>query len=87
MAGRHQDCLSHVIKQIGYHPDYLKEFLGTQNYLLSGDGPLRYDYRHYIAIMVKKSYMLLFFSFLFAVKNKVIVARTYETSSRYNSDL
>ncbi|GFS81092.1 sestrin homolog [Nephila pilipes] len=51
MAGRHQDGLSHVIRQIGYHPDYLKEFLGTQNYLLSGDGPLRYDYRLYIAIM------------------------------------
>ncbi|CAL1287134.1 unnamed protein product [Larinioides sclopetarius] len=52
MAGRHQaDGLNHVIKQIGYHPEYLKEFLGTQNYLLKGDGPLRYDYRHYIAIM------------------------------------
>ncbi|GIY58418.1 sestrin homolog [Caerostris extrusa] len=52
MAGRRQmDGLAHVIKQIGYHPDYLKEFLFTQSYLLNGDGPLRYDYRHYIAIM------------------------------------
>ncbi|KAG8195461.1 hypothetical protein JTE90_002633 [Oedothorax gibbosus] len=43
--------LALCIQQIGNHPDYLKEFLGTQDFLLNGDGPLRYDYRHYIAIM------------------------------------
>ncbi|XP_071044104.1 sestrin-1 isoform X2 [Parasteatoda tepidariorum] len=52
MAGPHQnEDLSRAIKQISYHPDYLREFLGTQNFLMSDNGPLRHDYRHYIAIM------------------------------------
>lgn len=34
------------------HPDYLVPYLRTHNYLLKGDGPLPFSYRHYIAIMV-----------------------------------
>ncbi|XP_054721730.1 sestrin homolog [Uloborus diversus] len=45
------DGIQHVYHQISYHPEYLHEFLKTQNFLLRGDGPLRYDHRHYIAIM------------------------------------
>ncbi|XP_035233287.1 sestrin-1-like isoform X5 [Stegodyphus dumicola] len=45
------DGLTHVIRQISYHPDYLKEFLRTESFLLKGDGPLPFHYRHYIAIM------------------------------------
>ena len=41
-----------MIQVMGYHPHYLESFLKTQQYLLRGDGPLPYDYRHYIAIMV-----------------------------------
>ncbi|KAK9881553.1 hypothetical protein WA026_016430 [Henosepilachna vigintioctopunctata] len=36
---------------MGYHPTYLDHFIKTQNFILRGDGPLPYDYRHYIAIM------------------------------------
>lgn len=36
---------------MGYHPTYLEKFLKTQNFILCGDGPLPFDYRHYIAIM------------------------------------
>jgi len=36
---------------MGYHPHYLENFLRTQHFILRGDGPLPYDYRHYIAIM------------------------------------
>lgn len=43
--------LDHVSQVMGYHPDYLDCFLRTQQYLLRGDGPLPYHYRHYIAIM------------------------------------
>ncbi|CAL1534141.1 unnamed protein product [Lymnaea stagnalis] len=43
--------LDHISQVMGYHPDYLRNFLTTQNYLLSEDGPLPYDYRHYIAII------------------------------------
>uniref|UniRef100_A0A2C9JWA9 Sestrin n=1 Tax=Biomphalaria glabrata TaxID=6526 RepID=A0A2C9JWA9_BIOGL len=43
--------LDHVSQVMGYHPDYLRNFLTTQNYLLREDGPLPYDYRHYIAII------------------------------------
>ncbi|XP_076372702.1 sestrin-1-like isoform X8 [Tachypleus tridentatus] len=43
--------LDHVTQVMGYHPQYLDPFLRTQNYILKGDGPLPFDYRHYIAIM------------------------------------
>lgn len=36
---------------MGYHPTYLDIFLRTQHFILRGDGPLPYDYRHFIAIM------------------------------------
>lgn len=43
--------LDHVTQAMGYHPQYLDPFLRSQNYILKGDGPLPFDYRHYIAIM------------------------------------
>ncbi|XP_028139001.1 sestrin homolog isoform X3 [Diabrotica virgifera virgifera] len=43
--------LDHVSQVMGYHKTYLDHFLKTQNFILRGDGPLPYDYRHYIAIM------------------------------------
>ena len=45
----------HVEKHIqvmSAHPDYLDPFLRTHNYILRGDGPLSYNCRNYIAIMV-----------------------------------
>lgn len=44
--------LDHVSQVMGYHPAYLDHFLRTQNFILRGDGPLSFDYRHFIAIMV-----------------------------------
>lgn len=44
--------LEAVTQQMGYHPQYLDSFLKTQHYLLHMDGPLPFDCRHYIAIMV-----------------------------------
>ena len=44
--------LDNVTQLMGYHPEYLDCFLKTQQYLLRGDGPLPYHFRHYIAIMV-----------------------------------
>lgn len=49
--------LDHVTQVMGYHPIYLDHFLKTQSFILRGDGPLPYDYRHYIAIMVSNSYI------------------------------
>lgn len=46
--------LDHVTQLMGYHPNYLEMFLRTQQYLLRGDGPLPFHYRHYIAIMVSQ---------------------------------
>ncbi|KAH1002887.1 hypothetical protein HUJ04_008921 [Dendroctonus ponderosae] len=43
--------LDHVSQVMGYHSSYLEQFLKTQNYILRGDGPLPFDYRHFIAIM------------------------------------
>ncbi|XP_047357757.1 sestrin-1 isoform X1 [Vespa velutina] len=43
--------LDHVSRVMSSHPLYLDHFLRTQNFILRGDGPLPYDYRHLIAIM------------------------------------
>lgn len=47
--------LDHVSQVIGYHPSYLEHFLKIQTFIMQGDGPLPYDYRHYLAIMVSLS--------------------------------
>jgi len=44
--------LDHVSRIMASHPSYLEHFLRTQHFILRGDGPLSYDYRHFIAIMV-----------------------------------
>lgn len=44
--------LDHVTQLVGFHPSYLECFLRTQQFLLREDGPLPFDYRHFIAIMV-----------------------------------
>ena len=48
----HNNRLEHMVQVMGYHPKYLESFLKAQDTMLRGDGPLPYDYRHYIAIMV-----------------------------------
>lgn len=53
--------LDHVTQVIGYHPSYLEQFLKIQTFIIYGDGPLPFDYRHYLAIMVSSTYIYLFF--------------------------
>lgn len=45
------NCLEHVFQVMSYHPTYLECFMRIQQYLMYGDGPLPFSYRHYIAIM------------------------------------
>nr|CAH7742314.1 unnamed protein product [Callosobruchus chinensis] len=49
--------LDHVSRVMGYHPSYLEQFIKIQNFILRGDGPLPFVYRHYIAIM-KQEFLL-----------------------------
>lgn len=51
--------LDHVSRVMSSHPSYLEHFLRTQHFILRGDGPLPYDYRHLIAIMVSPHFGLL----------------------------
>ena len=44
--------LEHVFQVMAYHPIYLEHFLRAHHHVLYGDGPLPFNYRHYIAIMV-----------------------------------
>ena len=37
---------------MAYHPQYLEYFLRTEYYMFKGEGPLPFDWRCYIAIMV-----------------------------------
>jgi len=48
------NCLEHVFQVMSYHPKYLECFMRMQQYLMYGDGPLPFSYRHYIAIMVSE---------------------------------
>lgn len=57
--------LDHVSRVMSSHPLYLDHFLRTQNFILRGDGPLPYDYRHLIAIMVSKPFFFHFILVLF----------------------
>ncbi|XP_071492038.1 sestrin-1-like isoform X1 [Diadema antillarum] len=43
--------LDHLTAVMGLHPRYLAAFCRTQDFMLRGNGPLPYDYRHYIAIL------------------------------------
>lgn len=52
--------LDHVSRVMASHPSYLDHFLRTQHFILRGDGPLPYDYRHLIAIMVSALLVFLF---------------------------
>jgi len=49
------NCLEHMFQVMSYHPKYLECFIRIQQYLMYGDGPLPFTYRHYIAIMVNLS--------------------------------
>eukprot|EP00057_Strongylocentrotus_purpuratus_P024797 XP_011679271.1 PREDICTED: sestrin homolog [Strongylocentrotus purpuratus] len=44
--------LDHLTAVMGLHPQYLAAFCRTQDFMLRGNGPLPYDYRNYIAILV-----------------------------------
>lgn len=44
------------------HPQYLKIYNKSQSFIMRGDGPLPFHYRHYIAIMV--SYLSVYFGLI-----------------------
>ena len=39
-------------RHMTFHSEYLAVFARTQHFLMRGDGPLAFDMRHYVAIMV-----------------------------------
>jgi hypothetical protein len=46
------------INVMAAHPNYLDPYLRTHNFIMRGDGPLPYNVRHYIALMVSCSVCL-----------------------------
>ena len=60
------NCLEHMFQVMSYHPKYLECFMRIQQYLMYGDGPLPFSYRHYIAIMVGARFLTNDFLFLAA---------------------
>ena len=40
---------------MSHHPQYLDIYIKSQSFIMRGDGPLPFPYRHYIAIMVSSS--------------------------------
>ena len=72
--------LEHMTQVMGYHPKYLDVFLRTQHYMLRGNGPLPYNYRHYIALMVSTH-----FYFLYLYISQQTLAYVGLRSCQYNS--
>jgi len=44
--------VSSVTAVLSIHPQYLELFSRTEFYMMQGEGPLPFDWRHYIAVMV-----------------------------------
>lgn len=47
----HDGAMDNLVKMLSFHPDFLREFMNSHNYLMYSQGALSYDSRHYIAIM------------------------------------
>jgi alkylhydroperoxidase family enzyme len=43
--------IDNLIRVLSFHPNFLKEFLNSYNYLMYSQGALSYDSRHYLALM------------------------------------
>ena len=50
--------VTNIICLIAFHPQYLDCFVRTQYFMMRGEGPLPFDWRNYLAILVgcKTSY-------------------------------
>lgn len=46
--------VTNVTSLIAFHPQYLECFLKTEYFMFKGEGPLPFDWRCYIAIMVRE---------------------------------
>ncbi len=44
--------LSSTMRSLSLHPKYLDRFRAAHSYLLTGQGPLHFAERHYLAVMV-----------------------------------
>jgi len=53
------DPFCHIVQALQYHQQYLDCFLDTHRFLMYGNGPLPYHYRHYIGIMVSLDFSFL----------------------------
>jgi len=51
--------VSNVTCLIAFHPQYLESFLRTEYFMFKGEGPLPFDWRCYIAIMVREYQLIL----------------------------
>ena len=47
------------LQVMSLHPQYLKIYNKSQSFIMRGDGPLPFHYRHYIAIMVSNSRLVI----------------------------
>lgn len=56
--------VTNITLLIACHPQYLDCFVRTEFFMMRGEGPLPFDWRNYIAIMVSNGY---YRSFLVAV--------------------
>ena len=46
--------VTNITSLVAFHPQYLEFFLRTEYFMFKGEGPLPFDWRCYIAIMVRE---------------------------------
>lgn len=63
--------VTNVTSLIAFHPQYLECFLKTEYFMFKGEGPLPFDWRCYIAIMVRQTKVL----FTLILHIKLILAK------------
>ena len=50
--------VTNIISLLAFHPQYLDCFIRTQYFMMRGEGPLPFNWRNYLAILVSISHAL-----------------------------
>ena len=56
--------VTNIKRLMSFHPLYLDSFMNTESYLMDGEGPLPFDWRYYIGILVSFSGIVVVFCLL-----------------------
>ena len=56
--------VTNVKRLLSFHPLYLDAFMNTESYVMDGEGPLPFDWRYYIGILVTMLKVIVMFPWI-----------------------